>query len=44
MDNEYICDDRNQLKEAEMIRNMTDEEWEEYVKANQPKEDLNKNE
>lgn len=39
--NEYICDDRNQLEEAEMIRNMTDEEWDEYIKAYKEKEQLN---
>ena len=39
MNNEYICDDRNVLERAEWIKNMTDEEWEEYVKANKQKED-----
>ena len=40
--NEYLCDDRNQLEEAAMIRNMTDEEWDEYMKVLREKQEQNK--
>ena len=29
--NEYICDDRNQLETVEAIRNMTDDEFQNYI-------------
>lgn len=28
---DYICDDRNMLEEVQMIKNMTDEEFEEHI-------------
>ena len=28
---EYICDDRNVLENAQAIKNMSDEEFEEYI-------------
>ena len=28
---EYICDDRNVLENAQEIRNMSDEEFKEYI-------------
>lgn len=33
MNSEYICDDRNVLENAQKIRNMTDEEFEKYIKS-----------
>lgn len=33
MDNEYICDDRNMLENAQKIRSMTDEEFDDYIKS-----------
>jgi len=33
MTNEYICDDRNVLEDAQKIRSMTDEEFETYIKS-----------
>ncbi|MBQ8960587.1 MAG: hypothetical protein IJ071_05150 [Ruminococcus sp.] len=33
MANEYICDDRNVLEDAEIILSMTDEEFEAYIKS-----------
>ena len=33
MNSEYICDDRNVLENARKIRNMTDEEFEKYIKS-----------
>ncbi len=32
MEKQYICDDRNNLEDVQKIRNMTDEEWDKYVK------------
>ena len=29
--NDYICDDRDQLENAQNIKNMTDEEFELYI-------------
>lgn len=37
MQGEYICDDRGVIENIERIRNMTEEEFEEYIK--QLKED-----
>jgi ribosomal protein L29 len=31
MVNEYICDDRNVLEDAQAIRSMTDEEFKSYL-------------
>ena len=33
MDNEYICDDRNMLENAQKLRSMTDEEFDDYIKS-----------
>ena len=41
MENEYICNDENVLENIQKIRNMTDEEFEEYV--NNEKEKHKKN-
>jgi hypothetical protein len=40
MQDEYICDDRNQLDELRKIRAMSDEEFEEYIKAKKAKESI----
>ena len=34
MDKKNICDDRDTLENAEKIRNMTDEEFNDYVNRN----------
>lgn len=40
MDNYYVCDDRNVLENLQAIRNMTDDEFEEYlIKTEQKKSD-----
>lgn len=33
MNNEYICDDRSVLENAQKIRDMTDEEFDKYIKS-----------
>ena len=38
MNKEYICDDRNVLENLRKIRNMTDAEFEEYVKKEKEKQ------
>ena len=44
MEKQYICDDRNIIENAQKIRNMTDEEWEEYVKIHEEKKENDNNE
>ena len=44
MKKQYISDDRNILEDVEKIRNMTDEEWEEYVKVQEKMKESGKNE
>lgn len=39
MDKEYVCDDRDVLEDLNKIRNMTDEEFEEYIKRLKEEED-----
>lgn len=39
MNNEYICDDRNVLENLQKIKNMTDEEFEKYLKDQKTKLD-----
>ena len=36
--NEYICDETNQLENVEKIRNMTDEEFEIFIKSLEEKQ------
>ena len=35
MDEQYICDDRGVFEEVQRIREMTDKEFEEYMKASE---------
>ncbi len=39
MNSEYICDDRNVLENLQKIKNMTDEEFEIYLKNKKCKND-----
>ncbi len=38
---EYICDDRNMFENAQTIRNMTDEEYEQYITELKEKQNNN---
>lgn len=43
MQEEYICDDRDVIENIERIRNMTDEEFDEYIRKLKEKEGKREN-